>query len=140
MAATLTEPLTIKVFFTKDLPAPHNTTELYLRDLLNEYALQNKSKFKVRFYNVSAETEGLNDAARENQQMAREYGIHWSRATQHIRAILAPPATAVVLGVKPRAALLYIERVSYDEQNTPLEFLRIRYRGDRYVLYNELTG
>ena len=75
MAATLTEPLTVKVFFTKDLPAPHNTTELYLRDLLNEYALQNKPKFKVRFYNVSAETEGLNDAARENQQMAREYGI-----------------------------------------------------------------
>jgi ABC-type uncharacterized transport system involved in gliding motility auxiliary subunit len=75
MAATLTEPLTIKVFFTKDLPAPHNTTELYLRDLLNEYALRNKPKFKVRFYNVSAETEGLNDAARENQQMAREYGI-----------------------------------------------------------------
>ncbi|MBI5062840.1 MAG: Gldg family protein [Desulfatitalea sp.] len=75
MAATLTEPLTIKVFFTKDLPAPHNTTELYLRDLLNEYALQNKQKFKVRFYNVSAETEGLNDAARDNQQMAREYGI-----------------------------------------------------------------
>ncbi len=75
VAATLTEPLTIKVFFTKDLPAPHNTTEMYLRDLLNEYALQNKSKFKVRFYNVSAETEGLNDAARENQQMAREYGI-----------------------------------------------------------------
>jgi ABC-type uncharacterized transport system involved in gliding motility auxiliary subunit len=75
MAATLTEPLTIKVFFTKDLPAPHNTTELYLRDLLNEYALQNKPKFKVRFYNVSAETEGLNDEARENQQMAREYGI-----------------------------------------------------------------
>lgn len=75
MAATLTEPLTVKVFFTKDLPAPHNTTELYLRDLLNEYALNNRQKLKVQFYNVSAETEGVSDAARANQQMARDYGI-----------------------------------------------------------------
>lgn len=76
VAETLTEPLTVKVFFTKDLPAPHNSTEMYLRDLLNEYALNNKKYFKVHFYNVSAETEGVSDEARENQQTARDYGIH----------------------------------------------------------------
>ena len=75
VASTLTEPLTVKVFFTKDLPAPHNTTEIYLRDLLNEYALNNKKYFKVHFYNVSAETEGVSDEARDNQQTARDYGI-----------------------------------------------------------------
>jgi len=75
VAATLTEPLTVKVFFTKDLPAPYNTTELYLRDLLNEYALNNRKYFKVHFHNVSAETEGVSEEARENQQMARDYGI-----------------------------------------------------------------
>jgi ABC-2 type transport system permease protein len=32
--ATLSEPLTVNVFFTRDLPAPHNQTERYLRDLL----------------------------------------------------------------------------------------------------------
>jgi len=37
-------------------------------------------------------------------------------------------------------ALLYIERVSYSQGNTPAEFLRVRYRGDRYTLYNELVG
>ncbi|MGD2009476.1 MAG: Gldg family protein, partial [Desulfobacterales bacterium] len=36
--ATLSEPLTINVFFTKNLPAPYNNTERYLRDLLEEYA------------------------------------------------------------------------------------------------------
>ena len=36
--AKISEPLTIKVFFTKDLPAPHNITEQYLHDLLAEYA------------------------------------------------------------------------------------------------------
>ena len=37
VVSTLSEPLTIKVFFTKDLPAPHNNTERYLHDLLQEY-------------------------------------------------------------------------------------------------------
>jgi len=37
--ADLAEPLTIKVFFTEDLPAPHNNTRRYLRDLLEEYAV-----------------------------------------------------------------------------------------------------
>lgn len=75
VVATLTEPMTVKVFFTKDLPAPYNNVELYLRDLLNEYAMNNKKQFRVHFYNVSAENEGVTEDARLNQQMAREYGI-----------------------------------------------------------------
>lgn len=76
MVSTITEPLTIKVFFTKDLPAPYNTVEQYLRDLLNEYAMNNKKYFKVNFYNVDPETEGVGDNAQTNQQMARDYGIN----------------------------------------------------------------
>ncbi|MGD8471983.1 MAG: Gldg family protein, partial [Desulfobacteraceae bacterium] len=37
--SSLSEPLTIKVFFTKNLPAPHNNTERYLHDMLEEYAI-----------------------------------------------------------------------------------------------------
>lgn len=73
--ATLSEPLTVKVFFTRDLPAPHNGTELYLRDLLNEYVQHNRKFLKIHHYNVSADIEGISEAARANQQMAREYGI-----------------------------------------------------------------
>ena len=39
VVATLKEPLTIKVFFTRNLPAPHNATERYLHDLLEEYGV-----------------------------------------------------------------------------------------------------
>ncbi len=75
VVSTLTEPLTIKVFFTQDLPAPHNNTELYLQDLLKEYALHGNTHFNYRFYNVSPETEGIGDDTRANREMAREYGI-----------------------------------------------------------------
>jgi GntR family transcriptional regulator len=72
--------------------------------------------------------------------MAREYGIRWSRARQTIQAILAPERASALLGVEPCAALLYLERVSSSQDDTSVEFLRVQYRGDRYVLYHELVG
>lgn len=67
-------------------------------------------------------------------------GLRLVRARQVIRASLASDRMARLLAVVPRSALLFIERVSYSQQGLPVEFLRIYYRADRYVLYNELQG
>jgi len=72
------------------------------------------------------------------EALERDYGIRWTHARQTIRAISASRNLARLLSVPPHSALLYIERVSYSQQNTPVEFLRIYYRGDRYTLYSEL--
>jgi ABC-2 type transport system permease protein len=72
---TLTEPLTISVFFTDGLDAPYNSIERYLRDLLEEYALSAGHFFNYRFYNVSPDTEGMKPSAAENQRLAESYGI-----------------------------------------------------------------
>jgi ABC-type uncharacterized transport system involved in gliding motility auxiliary subunit len=72
---TLTEPLTINVFFTEKLDAPYNNLERYLRDLLEEYAMNGNRFFNYRFYNVSPDTEGMNSSAMENQNLAENYGI-----------------------------------------------------------------
>ncbi len=76
VVSTLSEPLTINVFFTKNLPAPHNNTERYLHDLLEEYAIHANSYFNYKFYDVSPEAEGTNPLTRENQNLANNYGIH----------------------------------------------------------------
>ena len=68
------------------------------------------------------------------------YGIRWSHARQIIRAILATRDLARMLSIEPESALLFIERVSYSQDNVPVEFLRIYYRADRYSLYSELQG
>ncbi|MDP4856602.1 MAG: Gldg family protein [Desulfobacterales bacterium] len=73
--ATLSEPLTINVFFTKNLPAPYNSTERYLRDLLEEYAIYAGKYFNYRFYDVSPEEGDLKPGARTNQDLADSYGI-----------------------------------------------------------------
>jgi ABC-2 type transport system permease protein len=75
VVSTLGEPLTVKVFFTADLPAPYNGTEQYLKDLLKEYSVYGGRYFNYRFYNVNAEAGGPDDPARDNQKYADEYGI-----------------------------------------------------------------
>ena len=74
VVSTLSEPLTIKVFFTKNLPAPHNNTERYLHDLLSEYSATGKNLFNYTFHNVTSEKAGIAEA-NENQQLAIDYGI-----------------------------------------------------------------
>ena len=73
--ATLSEPLSINVFFSTDLPAPHNNTERYLRDLMVEYAASAGRLFNYTFYNVSSEQGDLTKQADDNREIAKNFGI-----------------------------------------------------------------
>ncbi len=76
VVSTLSEPLTIDVFFSRNLPAPYNTVEQYLRDLLEEYSVHANRFFNYRFHDVSTEEGDVPAGARENQKLANTYGIH----------------------------------------------------------------
>ncbi|MGD9971676.1 MAG: Gldg family protein, partial [Desulfatirhabdiaceae bacterium] len=73
---TLSEPLTIHVFFTKNLPAPHNGTERYLHDLLEEYAIYANRNFNYQFHDVNPDVAGSAAGAAETQRLAETYGIN----------------------------------------------------------------
>ncbi len=75
VVSTLTEPLTIKAFFTKNLPAPHNATEQYLRDLLEEYAIHGNKYFNYTIYNISPDSAGPGGNSDKYKKMAQSYGI-----------------------------------------------------------------
>lgn len=70
---SLSEPLTVKAFFTGKVPAPYNNSERYLRDLLQEYSIHNNKYFNYQFFNVSGEE---NEKAKKNQELANSYGIY----------------------------------------------------------------
>lgn len=76
VVSTLNEPLTINVFFSSNLPAPYNNIELYLHDLLEEYAIYSNKNLNYRFYNVTADEEDLSESAKKNREIAQSYGIH----------------------------------------------------------------
>jgi GntR family transcriptional regulator len=82
------------------------------------------------------------DFARSSLREVKQekYGIRWGRAKQTIRAIAAPAEPAKLLEIKLRSPLLCFERVSFSQNDVPMEFLRVYYRADRYVIYNELLG
>ena len=71
---------------------------------------------------------------------ANQFGLTSVRAKQMIRAINATREIVEILSIKENAALLYFERVSYSQDNIPIEFLKAYYRANRYTLYNELQG
>lgn len=63
---TLTEPLSVKVFFSDNLPAPYNATAQYVKDILVEYKGAANSNFSYQFFNMKKA---------ENQRIASGYGL-----------------------------------------------------------------
>ncbi len=53
------------------------------------------------------------------------------RAVERLEAVPAREQDAERLRVPEGAPLMLVERISYDEEGTPIEFARDRYRGDR---------
>ena len=74
--ATLNEPLTVNVFFSKNLPAPYNNIERYLNDLMEEYSIHAHKFLSYRFFDVSAKEGDITEKAEENRKMAQDYGIY----------------------------------------------------------------
>lgn len=72
--------------------------------------------------------------------LKEEFGVVLSTAVQKIRAVTVDEDTAAALDIDSGAAALSIERISYTEQNVPVELLITYHRGDRYTLFNELKA
>ncbi|MEN6484876.1 MAG: GntR family transcriptional regulator [Syntrophobacteraceae bacterium] len=60
-------------------------------------------------------------------------GIMLHRAEQKITAAMPSRADAKTLGIAPGTAVLAAERITWDPQHRPLEYLTSIYRADRYA-------
>ena len=67
LVKNLDEPLSIRVFFDKNLPAPYNSVAQYVEDFLEEYKSAANKNFSVTFMDISKE---------ENLALARDFGLH----------------------------------------------------------------
>ena len=64
---TLTEPLSINVFFSDNLPSGYTKVPQYVKDILAEYKGAGNKNFNVTYYNM---------AKPENEKIAQGYGLH----------------------------------------------------------------
>jgi GntR family transcriptional regulator len=72
--------------------------------------------------------------------LQEQFGMHLVKATQRLEAVAADAYEANLLHVHEGTPLLLLERVSRDGRDTPVEFVRSLYRGDRYRFVTELIG
>lgn len=63
----LEEPLSVKVFFSKNLQAPYSSVEQYVKDILVEYKNKASSNFSYEYFDVEKP---------ENQKLAKSYGLN----------------------------------------------------------------
>ncbi len=139
------------VLFSDLVPAPEDVAERL--DLLpgvemarierlriaNDEPLSIEESYLVHSYCPGILDEDYADSPLR-EALEVKFGIQIVRAKQIIRAVRASTRQARLLEIAARSPLLFLERVSYSQQNLPVEFLRIYYRGDRYSLFNELNG
>ena len=57
LVRNLEDPLTIKAYFSEDLPPPYNTSARYLRDQLDDYKAYSGGKLKYSFVDPGSEEE-----------------------------------------------------------------------------------
>jgi GntR family transcriptional regulator len=74
------------------------------------------------------------------EALRTQFDIQLVRAKQSIRAQNATRDQAELLAIQPDGALLVIDRVSYSQEDLPIEHLQIFYHADRYIMYTDLQG
>jgi len=72
--------------------------------------------------------------------LMRDFGIRLMQAEQTLEAALASTYEAEMLGLKPPAAVLKMERLTHDQDGRIVEYVHSTYRGDRYMLRTVLQA
>ncbi|MCM0646910.1 GntR family transcriptional regulator [Clostridium swellfunianum] len=85
------------------------------------------------FYCPDLENHNLTNSLYEILQ--NYYKISPVKASQSIEADLANKREHEILNIKLKAPILKIERISYLNNNTPMEYVTSLYRGDKYKFY-----
>ena len=70
--------------------------------------------------------------------LATHYNTILVRAEQTMEASLATPQEAELLQITSPSPVLRMERLSYNEQNMLVEYVKSTYRGDRYKFHTRL--
>ena len=67
LVKNLDQPLSVRVFFSDNLPSTYTSVSQYVKDILVEYKGAANKNFSVSFMDMSKP---------ENEKIAREYGLH----------------------------------------------------------------
>jgi GntR family transcriptional regulator, N-acetylglucosamine utilization regulator len=72
--------------------------------------------------------------------MSKEYGVEVTTARQSLEPVVAGRYEAKLLAIKKGAPLMLERRVSFDQDNRPVEYGNDLYRGDRFRFVTEMAS
>lgn len=108
---TLEEPLSVRMFFSDDLPAPYSSVRQYVEDLLSEYRTAAGRNFSV---------EELDMDDSENQRIASGYGLRQVRIQEVSNNEVGLRSSYMGL------ALLYADQIELIDNITSMSGLEYR--------------
>ncbi len=74
--SALEEPLTIKAFFSENLPQPYNNLPQEVLDILEEYSLAGGKNFNFQIFTINKEGTSTDKNGRNLKEMAESYSIY----------------------------------------------------------------
>ena len=69
------EPLTIKAFFSENLPGAYNNLRREISDLMEEYSLSGNDNFNYQIYNINRDGTSTDEMGRNLKDLAADYSI-----------------------------------------------------------------
>jgi GntR family transcriptional regulator len=72
--------------------------------------------------------------------METEYGVVVSKAQQSLEPVLSTEYEATLLKIKPGAPLMLERRLSFDQQDQPVEYSKDLFRGDRFRFVTDMAS
>ncbi len=76
VVANFEEPLTVKAYFSENLPPPYNNLEQEISDLMEAYSLRGNKFFNYSIHSIGSESTGESEDSLANRADARSYGIN----------------------------------------------------------------
>ena len=73
--STIEEPLTIKAFFSENLPGSYNNLRREISDLMEEYSLAGNKNFNYLIYDINKEGTSTDERGRNLKELAGNYSI-----------------------------------------------------------------
>ncbi len=73
--STIEEPLTIKAFFSENLPGSYGNLRRELSDILEEYSLAANNNFNYQIYSINSEGTSKDKSGKNIKELAEDYSI-----------------------------------------------------------------
>ncbi|MBA3426652.1 MAG: UTRA domain-containing protein [Rubrobacter sp.] len=83
-------------------------------------------------YDVAEGVLGVDLASRSLYEELRKHGVRIAGAEQSYEAVLVNESEAEHLGVPAGSPALLVERLTFDSEGRPFEYVKSTYRADRY--------